>query len=144
MLLLNRGRGIKFRGHHLICLHFFQGEGYNAEFIKNLITIMKMVKDGDIEIHSGADDICRKCPYLHGEICKYNENAQEEITEMDERALQLLRLKLRMKVKWEEIRGRLQGIFPEWYISYCKDCDWKTVCEQNESFDKLSHTLLSK
>ncbi len=63
---------IKLRGHHLVCLHFFKGEGYNPEYIENLREILRRAEAGEeIEVSSGVDDVCRMCPNLKGEICFY-------------------------------------------------------------------------
>lgn len=32
------------RGHHLICLHFFKGEGYDAAFVENLARVIAQTK----------------------------------------------------------------------------------------------------
>ena len=56
---------IKLRGHHLVCLHFFKGEGYNLEYVENLAYILKRAEAGDgIEVAAGADDVCNTCPSL--------------------------------------------------------------------------------
>jgi len=47
----------KLRGHHLICLNFFRGEGYSEDFIKNIYSVMKKEK---VEIVKGADDVCAR------------------------------------------------------------------------------------
>ncbi len=125
------------RGHHLICLHFFHGEGYNPEFTENLRNTINTAEDSDIDICSGADDICRKCPYLRNNFCKYNENADEETNEMDRKALELLGLSIGIKASWNRINEMLPQILPKWYSSYCKDCDWIKVCEENEFFRRL-------
>ena len=44
--------GLKFRGHHLICLYFFSGEGYNNTYIDNLKIVMNRVKNNELEICS--------------------------------------------------------------------------------------------
>jgi len=122
---------IKLRGHHLICLHFFKGEGYNHEFVANLREILKRVKAGEeVKVLSGSDDVCRMCPYLKGEICFYNKDAEAEIREMDRMAIRLLGLKTKESVKWLDIGGKVLEILHIWAREYCKECDWRTVCEK--------------
>ncbi|MEW6214590.1 MAG: DUF1284 domain-containing protein [Nitrospirota bacterium] len=120
---------IKLRGHHLICLHFFSGEGYNSEFVVNLREILKRAEAGEeIEVYSGADDICKRCPYLKGDRCFYVKDA--EIREMDRRAIKLLRLKIKGRVKWLDIRKKIPEILHEWSREYCEECDWRKTCKQ--------------
>lgn len=122
---------IKLRGHHLICLHFFKGEGYNPEFVANLGEILKRVGSGEeIKIYSGADDVCKKCPYLKEGMCFYDKDTEAEIREMDKVALRLLKLKTHRRVKWLDIREKIPQIFREWAREYCKNCNWRKVCEK--------------
>ena len=122
---------IKLRGHHLICLHFFRGEGYNPEFVANLREVIKRAEAGEeIEIYSGADDVCKMCPYLKRGMCFYDKDTEAEISEMDKVALRLLRLKTHRRVKWLDIREKIPQIFREWAREYCKNCKWRKVCEK--------------
>ena len=121
---------IKLRGHHLICLHFFSGEGYNFEFVANLKEILEKARSGEeIEICSNADDICRKCPHLKGEVCYFDKNSDHEIRKMDRRAIKLLRLSAHERVQWLEIRDKIPEIIKEWTDTYCKVCGWRRACE---------------
>lgn len=129
---------IKLRGHHLICLHFFRGEGYNPEFIANLNGILNRAEAGEeIEVYSGVDEVCKMCPYLKGEICFYDKDTEAEIREMDRRAIRLLRLRTRWRVKWLDIREKIPQIFREWAREYCKDCNWRTVCEKGNKYRRM-------
>jgi hypothetical protein len=133
---------IKLRGHHLICLHFFKGEGYNPEFIKNLREILKKVEAGEeLEVCSGADNVCKMCPYLKGKVCLYDKDAEAEIRAMDKRAMGLLRLKTMDRVKWQEIRKRILEIFHVWSEEYCKECDWRKVCEKTGMYRKIQDSI---
>ena len=133
---------IKLRGHHLICLHFFKGEGYNPEFVKNLREILKRVEAGEeVEVCSGADNVCKKCPYLKGKLCLYDKDAEAEIRAMDKRAMGLLRLKTRDRVKWQEIRKRIPEIFHAWLREYCENCDWRKVCEKTGMYRKMQDSI---
>lgn len=124
---------IKLRGHHLICLHFFRGEGYNLKFIKNLEKILKRVKTGaKIEVCSGADEVCKMCPYLKGEICFYDENAGSEIKKMDIMAIELLRVKNHDRIRWVDIKKKIPDVFSQWSKKYCRECDWRKVCEAKD------------
>lgn len=131
---------IKLRGHHLICLHFFRGEGYNQEFADNLLTILARVEAGEeAEVVYGHDDICRVCPHLKGSLCAYGEEAEKEIREMDMTALKMLGLQAGNKVDWRDIREKIPGIFGDWSGKYCFVCDWMPVCKSDIGFIELTN-----
>ncbi len=129
------------RGHHLICLHFYNGEGYNETFIKNLRHIMNRIDDEMTTVSFGADNICTSCLHLKQGKCQSSENAEEEIREMDKKALELLELLPRDKVNWNEVKEKLPEIFSEWFSQYCSECKWKEACEKNDFFQKLKEEL---
>jgi hypothetical protein len=66
-----------------------------------------------------------------------SEGAEQEIREMDAKALELLGLSISEKVSWKALMDKIPGIFPEWHSLYCVDCDWRKVCEKNASFREL-------
>jgi len=125
------------RGHHLICLHFFDGEGYSQEFIRNLKDTLRKSEYSPVEICSGADEICTKCPHLKDNTCHYDMNAEEDIRSMDSTALELLNLSPGSKADWNDIRNAVPLIFSQWYVSCCMGCDWITVCGKNALFQRL-------
>lgn len=133
---------VNLRGHHLICLNFFSGEGFSEEFINNLNDIKKQTSQGEI-IKTGtqADDICKMCYYLKNGKCLYNENSDIEITNMDETAMALLKIGKDTSIKWREINIRLPFLFKFWYEKYCNECDWLNICKKNEDFLKLMSNL---
>lgn len=131
----------RLRGHHLICLHFFGGEGYSKEFVENLKSVLATAGRRPVEIYEGPDDVCRKCFHLKNEVCGFSDCADEEIRKMDQRALDLLRAVCGTKALWEEIRQYLPRIFGEWYTSYCRSCGWRKACENNGFFRDLVRTL---
>lgn len=122
------------RGHHLICLHFYDGEGYDDAFIKNLEDTLRSAEEDEIEISSGADDVCAACLHLKHDRCEQTDSADENIREMDAMALKLLDLSVSDRVRWNVLQDKIPGIFPEWYLRYCIDCDWKGACEKNSFF----------
>jgi len=128
------------RGHHLVCLHFFSGKGYDEVFVDNLRDIMERIDTEVIKITDGPDDVCKSCPYLKDNRCLYDENAEEEVREMDCRALQLLKVK-GDEISWSEIRNQIPLVFSDWYMTYCLQCDWLRVCNENELFKSLKEVL---
>ncbi len=87
----------KLRGHHLICLNFFRGEGYSEDFIRNIYSVIAKEM---IEIVNGPDDVCIMCPYLKDEMCNNPEYSDEMILLQDREALRLLGFKPGMGVDW--------------------------------------------
>ncbi len=124
------------RGHHLICLHFFNGEGYDKVFIDNLRDILKRIDKEEIKITHGPDDVCKCCPHLKDNICHYDKDAEEEVREMDNEALQLLNID-KDSVHWGEIKNKLPLIFSQWHDRSCLDCVWLKVCNENKFFKSL-------
>ncbi|AEH22960.1 protein of unknown function DUF1284 [Thermodesulfobacterium geofontis OPF15] len=134
---------LNLRGHHLICLNFFKGEGYDEVFIKNLEKILSKMEKENIKVVEDFDDVCKSCPYLKDDKCQYKEGAEEKIREQDKVALELLKIKEGEIVKWEEIKNKLPEVFSQWYERYCYDCDWLKVCETHQIFQDLFQEVLS-
>jgi len=127
---------MKLRGHHLICLHFFTGEGYTREFVDNLNKVLSKAEVGEeIEVINSADDVCIKCPHLKEGICSYKEGFEEEIRKMDLRACKLLEISYGTRIKWGDIKRRLKNVLKEWIKHYCKECQYRTVCEKKGLFE---------
>ena len=122
---------MRFRGHHLVCLHFYRGEGYDQKFIDNLTALVERAESGEIvEVVSGPDDVCRCCPYLQGKRCFHQGDSEEEIRQLDEKALNFFKLKPGQQVTWRELKNRLVGA-QEWLQDFCFGCSWAEVCKND-------------
>ncbi|UCG77767.1 MAG: DUF1284 domain-containing protein [Nitrospirota bacterium] len=129
------------RGHHLICLHFFNGEGYDRSFIDNLRNVISQASDESITITSEADDVCGSCPWLKKGKCEQNKSSEDHVRDMDSTALELLLLEDGESKSWSNIRDRIPDIFSQWYNMYCMDCGWNLTCEKNEFYETLEEGL---
>jgi hypothetical protein len=124
------------RGHHLICLHFYRGQGYQRDFVENLERVLKHAESEGVTVTEGPDDVCRACPYLEGSFCSYSETSEEEIREMDRKALGLLSLSPGDNALWQGIKEYLPEVLPVWYDSFCSSCHWLQACRGAEEFNK--------
>jgi len=125
----------KLRGHHLICLHFFRGRGYNEEFIENIKRILKNISKVE-----GPDDVSDLLPALKGEafskccpynigVCNYSPDSEKEVRELDSFKLKLLKFEVHDVVDWDNLKQKLPFIVEEWRNKACKDCDWRNACD---------------
>ncbi|RJQ16656.1 MAG: DUF1284 domain-containing protein [Nitrospiraceae bacterium] len=130
---------LRLRGHHLVCLHFFNGEGHDRVFTENLEDVLKRVGNEDIEICRDTDDVCEKCRYRKDNKCEYDTHADEDIREMDNMALALLETETGAFTRWKDVKEKIPGIFRQWYQKQCTVCDWKKACEKNYSFNGLKN-----
>lgn len=115
----------KLRGHHLICLNFFRGEGYSEDFIRNIYDIIGKEK---VEVVAGPDEVCKKCPSLVANKCTNDDYTDEEILFQDKEALRLLRYKPGDITDRETISARLSSIMEEWKMEFCLHCRYMKVC----------------
>lgn len=133
---------IRLRGHHLICLHFFSGEGFQPGFIKNLKEIRKRAESGEeVSPCPGPDDICACCPHLKAEACIYRKDADDEIRSMDRAAHELMHTKSGGAITWQDLKKKIPEIFSLWSAQYCSGCDWKGVCEKDRWFSRLTEGI---
>jgi hypothetical protein len=124
---------IRFRGHHLVCLHFFAGEGYSREFIYNLCHLLQGAgRGGEITVVEGADDVCRACSHLMENCCAHKPDSEREVRRLDEKALKYLAVKPGDRVKWQELRSKVISAPAGWLLSFCKDCDWEKLCRREQ------------
>ena len=137
MLYLKMSVIPKLRGHHLICLHFFNGKGYNREFTKNLRRVLEKSENLGVEVSVGADDVCRECPYMRDKKCCSEDHSNQEIIEMDEFALKLLKEASDSKLGWNALKEKIPAIFHLWLERYCKRCCWVNACEENLYYLRL-------
>ncbi|WP_173510593.1 DUF1284 domain-containing protein [Sinorhizobium psoraleae] len=132
---------VRLRGHHLLCLLTFVGEGYTPSFTGNYRQIAGRLSAGEpIEIVDGPDDICapmRDVPEAH---CR-NEN----IGCRDNRALAAVSDLLELSLGHGSVLilddGRLQdlrGAFARGSVrAACDECEWSALCTRvaTDGFD---------
>ncbi len=120
---------MRLRAHHLICLQFFKGEGYTEEYVENLKSILERVKEEEIEVIMGADEVCNPCPHLKDGIC---EKGEEQIAELDLLAMNLLKVKPGDRLSWEYAESKLPKIIGIWKRYACFDCEYAEICSKDE------------
>jgi len=120
---------LKLRGHNLLCLQDFQGEGYDRIFVANMERIHKTLlrdPDTDIVVVVEPDDICKACPHLGREGCTSGgAGSEERIKSKDLKTLNILGLSPGGTYKWKYILDRIRNKISNPLIeSLCKDCMW--------------------
>ncbi|MDP2400957.1 MAG: DUF1284 domain-containing protein [Actinomycetota bacterium] len=119
---------VRIRGHHLICLQFFHGSGYTAEFVMNLIRVMESLRDHQLEIVDGFDDVCRSCPSAAGDACSLEPDGEEGIRRLDAIALDLLGMESGMILEFSDVSDAIPPILDRWRAMACDGCGWEDVC----------------
>lgn len=113
---------VRLRGHHLVCLHFFSGEGLGEEFRENYRQVLACLTRGEgLERAVGPDDVCSACPRLDGTVCGWDETA---IRELDRLAL----AQIGEKTTWPELAERVRSFPLLWWEEFCEGCDWARYC----------------
>jgi len=125
---------VRLRGHHLICLQFFRGEGYSPEFVDNLACVVANATTQPALIVGTADDVCVACPELGPDkrCASQSAGGEDEIVRVDRLALDVLDTAIGERISLAEARERLEsdaiGV-GTWRASACDGCAWESVCE---------------
>lgn len=102
--------GRSLRGHHLLCVHGFQGMGYSPRFVKRMNEIVEDIRNEELDFPIRAivdlDDACSVCPHNGESFCATSVGADKHVKSMDRKVIDHLQLeegKLYRKsklVKW--------------------------------------------
>lgn len=119
---------VKIRFHHLLCINFHKGKGYDENFCDNMSQIIdKLNKEDKILLTFGKDDICAKCPKMKDEVCADEEkscnydNAVAQLLGISEGEYSYFQLNQRVLTEIIE-KGKREEI--------CANCQWNSLCDK--------------
>jgi hypothetical protein len=120
---------IKLRPHHLMCGLCFQGDGYSQEFVDNIAAIKKRIEEDDtadiIELVSGCDDVCKKCPHKQQSGCEFD----EKVLRLDAAYLQSLVLQYGQIISMEKLTASIRHKMDlKKFDENCGNCSWFHLC----------------
>ncbi|WP_186424377.1 DUF1284 domain-containing protein [Pannonibacter sp. I15F10I1] len=125
---------IRLRGHHLLCMLTFVGEGYSPRFVANYARVIRRMRAGEpVLIVQGPDDIC--APLLAGDAPHCH---RDSVVERDRLALEsagtLLgrRLEAGSEVIVDgDMLNRMQRGFVSGELRpACSGCEWSGLCDK--------------
>lgn len=124
---------LTLRGHHLLCLPRFRGQGYSAVFNANMARIAQSLAEEPEQIvclTDTFDDICRACPHQSEDGCALDEDGRT-VADRDRRILALLNLTVGACVSYAQLSEKLAAVadraLPE---KACTGCRWLRVCSR--------------
>ena len=137
---------VRLRGHTLLCLQGFRGEGYSSEFIANMAAIHRTLTDHPevlVEVLASPDAVCAACPHRHPSGCMLNgERSEEEMIEQDHEVLRRLGLKLGDRLRWHDILERIQtSVTGDDLPSICGGCRWLPLGYCREGINRLHNPV---
>ncbi len=135
---------ISLRGHHLLCMLTYAGNGYTPGFIENYNTIIPRIQNEDILIVAGPDDVCAPLlgednPHCLGESVIIRDSyALESVGTLMGRSVEVgHRLRLDSayfrQARWAFSRGIVRAA--------CVGCEWEQLCTRIAA-DDYSSTFL--
>lgn len=126
---------LTLRGHHLICLIAFQGEGYSPAFSRNFKKLQKIYLNNPtekIKVIAGPDMACKKCPNLSKNTCiSPIDGPNSRIIAFDKMAFKLLKIKPGI-YNVAELHQRLRRLTNPSLRNFCHNCSWydRTPCQK--------------
>lgn len=114
------------RAHHGLCFAFFQGKGYNHEFIENMKKMQAHLESNPrIILLCEADDVCAHCPNARANGC-----VSEKPETYDRLVLAYCGLEEGVRMHWHDfaqaVRSRI--LLPDRRTEICGDCQWSALC----------------
>ncbi|OIJ12937.1 [Fe-S]-binding protein [Anaerobacillus arseniciselenatis] len=124
------------RGHHLLCVHGFQGMGYSDDFVKLMEAIVAEIRneqiDFPVQVVASLDDACGACPHNGGTICISSEGSDQHVKTMDQKVIEHLQLQAgKTYQKSDLIQLTAKRVEPDDLDHLCHGCSWLSygVCK---------------
>lgn len=120
---------IRLRGHTLLCLQGFRGEGYSPAFIAHLAAIHRSLADDPdqwVEVTDQPDSVCQACPHLSQEGCRLNgERSEDEMRAQDRDVLSRLGYRAGERAQWRALLDRIaRTLTGDELPAICGTCRW--------------------
>ena len=133
---------VRVRGHTLLCLQGFRGEGYSPEFVENMAMIHRTLNDNPealVEVVASPDTVCGACPHQQSMGCTLNgEQSEREMQAQDRVVLEKLGLKADSHVRWRDILERIRrSVSGDDLPSICGTCRWLPLGYCREGLNRL-------
>ncbi|TCS82542.1 DUF1284 domain-containing protein [Tepidibacillus fermentans] len=140
---------IRIRGHHLLCIHGFQGMGYSESFVKEMEKITTILRDDLtnpellIQVVNQLDDVCQGCPHNGKDKCNADENSNQHVMEMDQRVIKKLGIEANSVYTKKELLLRTQERVEASDLDViCEGCSWLTYGVCKEGIERLKRREL--
>jgi hypothetical protein len=133
---------VVLRGHHLLCVHGFQGMGYSPEFVRKMAEIVDKIRDPEqdfpIQVVRGFDDTCMVCPNKGAEKCEANGDSEEHVQGLDRNVITHLGLQAN-EIYWKSALVELtrERVEPADLDQLCAGCSWLSYGVCKEGIAKL-------
>lgn len=133
---------IQLRGHTLLCLQGFRGEGYSPGFTDNLAAIHQSLlerPDQAVEVLDAPDAVCGACPHKVASGCSLNgEGSEAGMRAQDRQVLALLGLEAGAVMRWRDVLDRIRAsVKGSDLADICGQCRWLPLGYCREGIDRL-------
>lgn len=118
---------VRIRGHHLICLSFFHGNGHSPAFAKSVLRALGELDENPALIIKENDDLCAHCAtqVTDEKLCTGDDCAP---CRLDALALELLDVRVGETIEFAQIRRRLPDGIATWRERACVTCRDREDC----------------
>lgn len=139
---------IRLRGHTLLCLQGFRGEGYSPGFVENMAAIHRALTtdpDRQIEVIASPDAVCGACPHRQLSGCTLNgERSEEAMVVQDHEVMRRLGLMAGDRLRWGDLLERIRNsVGGEDLPSICGSCRWLPLGYCREGINRLRDANVS-
>ena len=139
---------ITIRGHTLLCLQGFRGEGYDKVFVDRLTEIHKALSgdpDLPVKVVQEPDALCGYCPNLQGDRCQLKgPDSEKEMKAQDADVMRRLEIGMGGIIPWKEILDRIgTRLRGNDLNAICGHCRWLPLGYCREGIEKLNKEVCS-
>jgi uncharacterized protein len=128
---------LTLRGHHLLCVHGFQGMGYSPDFVIKMRGIVEQIRDDQmdfmIQVVADLDDTCGACPHRGKTTCEASEGSNEHVLTLDRNVIHQLGLVDGATYqKSFLVQLTAEKVKPDDLDHICNGCSWLSygVCKE--------------
>lgn len=131
------------RGHTLLCLQGFRGEGYSPAFVENMRAVHRRLSidpEATVRVIAAPDLICSACPHLQSDGCHLKGPAFEApMQRQDREVIARLGIAEGEILPWGEILHRIAAQIEGGDLdAICGSCPWLPLGYCKQGVDALS------